>query len=248
MSGLLGFLGTLRTVLFTLPLFYVITLTMGLVVQAIIPFDRGGRVQDRFARLWARLLLAVSLARVRVVGSERLEGERHYVYVANHSSYFDILALLVGLPVGVRFMAKASLFPIPFVGWYLRRTGHMPIDLREASVQANARQLLRAVGLIRQGRSLIVFPEGGRTATGEMGEFKVGIFLAASRAGIPVVPVAIAGSARVLPHSSWAIRPGTVTLFFSPPMEAAGEGREGLDQFVADVRARIGQSLQEVQG
>lgn len=248
MKGLLDLLGTLRTVLLTLPLIYLITLSLGLVAQILLPFDRGGGMQDRLARLWARLLLAASLVRVRVLGGESLKPGGHYVFVANHSSYFDILALLVGLPAGVRFMAKASLFPIPFVGWYLRRTGHMPIDLREESVRANARQLLRAVGLIRQGRSLVVFPEGGRSVTGELGEFKAGIFLAASRAGIPVVPVAIAGSARVLPRNSWAIRPGTIALALGAPMEATGKERDRLAEFVAAVRNQIGQSLQEVQG
>lgn len=236
-------LGFLRTLLFTLPLIYVFTLALGLVWLTVAPFDAGGRRQHALARLWARLILACGLVRVRVRGRQALAAGRSYVFVANHLSYLDIPVLLAHLPPGVRFMAKASLFHVPFVGWYLRRTGHLPV--RGSGVHANARRLLQAVGYIRQGHSIVVFPEGGRSLTGEMGEFKPGIFLAALKAGAPVVPVTLVGSRRVLPRYGWHVRPGRVEMIVDAPVETEGWAKAQLEELMSRVRGRIEENLRE---
>lgn len=236
-------LGFLRTLFFTLPLMYVSTLALGLVWLAVAPWDVGGRRQHALARLWARLLLAVGLVRVRVRGREALTAGQGYVFVANHLSYMDIPVLLAHLPPGVRFMAKASLFHVPFVGWYLRRTGHLPV--RGVGVHANARRLLQAVRYIRQGHSIVVFPEGGRSLSGELGEFRPGIFLAALKVGAPMVPVTLVGSHRVLPRYSWHLRPGRVEMIVDRPVETQGWPKARLEELIARVRGRIEENLKE---
>jgi 1-acyl-sn-glycerol-3-phosphate acyltransferase len=246
MNWLLDRLALLRSLFFTLPLLYLVTLVLGVVMEAVAWFDSTGERQYRLVRFWSRLLLAVSGLRLRIQGRENLEPGQHYVFVANHQSYYDIPVLFVGLPARVRFMAKASLFPIPFVGWYMRRAGHIPIDLRARSVQGNARQLLQAVRLIRQGHALVVFPEGGRSAPGEVDEFKSGIFLAASKAGVPVVPVTIAGTDRVLPRNSWSIRPGRVLISFGRPVRTEGMTRDQVDNLAIEMRQTIERNLREV--
>jgi 1-acyl-sn-glycerol-3-phosphate acyltransferase len=238
-------MGFLRTLFFTLPLIYLSTVAVGVVAEAIAPFDRQRRWQHRLARLWARVLLVCSLVRVRARGLEHLATDRPCVYVANHQSYADIPVLLACLPAGTRFMAKASLFAIPFTGWYMRRAGHLPIDMDANNVHANARQLLQAVRSIRQGHSIIVFPEGGRGRSGVLEEFKAGIFLAALKAGVSVVPVAIAGTNRVLAMDSWVIHPGRVELVFGNPVPTEGMGKAQLDGLVQRVRERIEQNLRE---
>lgn len=238
-------LGFLRTLFFTLPLIYLSTVALGVVAEAIAPFDRQRRWQHQLARLWARVLLVCSLVRVRVRGRERLTAGGRYVYVANHQSYADVPVLLACLPPGVRFMAKASLFAIPFTGWYMRRAGHLPIDIDATNVHANARQLLQAVRAIRQGHSIVVFPEGGRSRSGALEEFKTGIFLAALKAGAPVVPVTVVGTNRVLAMDSWVIHPGRVELVFDQPVATEGMGRAQLDGLVQRVRERMEQNLRE---
>jgi 1-acyl-sn-glycerol-3-phosphate acyltransferase len=238
-------LGFLRTLFFTLPLIYLSTVALGVVVEAVAPFDRDRQQQHRLARLWARVLLACGLVRVQVRGLEHLAADRPYVYVANHQSYADVPVLLACLPPGVRFMAKASLFAIPFTGWYMRRAGHLPIDIDANNVQANARRLLQAVRSLRQGHSLVVFPEGGRSRSGALEEFKTGIFLAAVKVGVPVMPVTIAGTKRVLAMDSWVIHPGRVELVLDDPVPTEGMGKAQLDGLVRQVRQRMEQNLRE---
>jgi len=245
MRGLLGVLGLLRTLFFTLPLIYLSTLALGLVNEAVALFDRREAYQHKIVHLWARALMAFSLIRLRVRGRENLEAEQHYVYVANHQSYFDIPVLLVALPPGARFMAKASLFPIPFLGWYMSRMGFLPIELGGNKVHANARQLLQAVRQIRQGHSIVVFPEGGRSLTGELEEFRAGIFLAAIKVGAPVVPLALRGTRQVQAAGSWHIRPGAVKLVIEPPVSTEGMDREQLPQLMDRVRGAIVNNLRE---
>lgn len=230
-------LGVARSLLFTIPLFYLNTLLLGLVSYLIAPFDRDDRRLYGLARLWARLILATCLVRVNVRGLENLEPGRHYVFVANHQSYIDIPILLVHLPARCRFMAKATLFYFPFVGRYLRRTGNLPI--RGQSIYANARRLLQAVDYMRAGHSLVVFPEGGRSLSGGIEEFKPGIFLGAIKVGAPVVPVTLVGTRQLLPPSSWYIRPGRAEMVIAPPIATAGLGKSQLAELVARVRSRI---------
>jgi len=244
MNRLLDSLGFLRTVLFTLPLLYLSNVVLGAVWLLIFPFDPRARAQDALAQLWAASILFIGGTRVRVRGKENFQYATACVYVANHASYLDIPILLVHLPRGVRFLAKASLFHIPFVGWYLRRAGHLPV---RGGPRANARRLLQAVRYARSGHSLVVFPEGGRSLTGELQEFRHGVFLAALKAGVPMVPLTLVGTRRILPRYGWHWRPGRVTLVVDPPVETRGKKREELAALVEQVRGRIESNLQEVE-
>jgi len=243
MSRLLDWLGFLRTVLFTLPLIYLSNVVLGVVWLLVFPFDHRTRAQDALAQLWAAAILFCGGTRVRVRGEENLQRNNACVYVANHASYLDIPILLVHLPRGVRFLAKASLFHVPFVGWYLRRTGHLPV---RRGARADARRLLQAVRYAQGGHSLVVFPEGGRSLTGELQEFRPGVFLAALKAGVPVVPLTLLGTRRILPRYGWHWRPGWVTLVIDPPVETAGMKRDGLAALVEQVRGQIESNLREV--
>ena len=236
-------LGFLRTLFFTLPLIYLSTLFLGIVWLLIVPFDPRGRAQDRLAQVWAASILFFGGVRVSVRGGVNLDPARHCVYVANHASYLDIPILLVQLPRGVRFLAKASLFHVPFVGWYLRRTGHLPV---RGGALSDARRLLQAVRYVRGGHSLVVFPEGGRSLSGELQEFRPGVFLAALKAGVPIIPLTLAGTRRILPRYGWHWRPGRITLVVDPPVETAGRRRDELAALVEQVRGRIESNLREV--
>lgn len=241
MRWVLDGLGLARSVLFTLPLIYLITLALSLVWFVILPFDRGGELQHRLCRFWARSLLRVSLVRVQVRGAENLEPGRHYVYVANHQSYADIPVLFGYLPATFRIMAKASLFYIPIIGWYLRWNGHLPVTWKNPV--ADARRLLQAIKYIREERSVVVFPEGGRSLSGQLGEFKTGIFLAAIKGAAPVVPVTIVGSRHLLARRSWHIRPGRIELIIEPPVRTEGLGRDQLNLLVEQVRRPMERNL-----
>ena len=149
-------------------------------------------MQHRIARLWARLILKTVGIRVRVEGLEHLHPSQPAIYAANHLSALDIPVLYSHLPGQFRIMAKQELFRYPFLGWYLKRSGQIPIVYGDA--HASLRSLNRAGEALRKGMPLVVFPEGGRSRTGQLQEFMGGAFYVAIRAQAPVVPMAIVGS------------------------------------------------------
>ena len=171
----------LRSLLFSTPLIVLSTVVMWTCSMIASLFDPTGRSQHRMARIWGKLLLAVSFIRVRVEGLEKLDPKANYVFVANHASYMDIPAILARLPHQFRFFAKKGLFSIPFLGWHLHRAGHLPVD------RSNARNSLKSMSegariVAERGISVLLFPEGGRTREG-LRPFKEGAAYIAIKAG-----------------------------------------------------------------
>lgn len=172
-------------------------------------------------RAWAKRLLWVAGVSVKVSGLEYLEKERTYVFIANHSSYFDIPAVFVAIPKLLRIMYKKELERIPFFGWYLKKSDFIPI-VREESITAR-KSLLEALELIRENVSVLLFPEGTRSKDGKLGEFKRGAFLLASKAGKAIVPVAIVGAYRLLPKGKIFFRSGEISVKIGTPIELGEE-------------------------
>lgn len=229
-----------RSLLFSTPLLALATVVMALCSLAASLFDSSGNVQHEMARIWARILLAVSFIRVRVHGLEHLDRRANYVFVANHTSYMDIPALLARLPYQFRFFAKKGLYQIPFLGWHLHRAGHLPVD------RTNARNSLKSMSagariVAERGISVLLFPEGGRTKVG-LREFKEGAAYIAIKAGVPVVPVAIAGMRELLPMESIHLRAGEAELRVGAPIATAGlklSDREELTRAMHDAIERL---------
>ena len=168
-------------------------------------------------RLWAPALLWVAGARLEVEGMENVDALRPTLYASNHQSTLDIPVLFIALPVNLRFIAKEQLRWVPLVGWYIQIAGHILID-RSNRAKAIA-SLDRAAGEIARRRiSLMVFPEGTRSADGRVLPFKHGSFGLALKAHIPVVPVTIEGSSRMMPRRSWRIRPGLIRVRIGAPL------------------------------
>jgi len=234
-------LGYVRSLLFTIPLIYLLTIFWGTLSALAAVVDGSGRLQHSCARWWSRCLLAVCGIRVRVRGAELLEPGRPCVFTANHQSYLDIPVVFAYLPAEFRIMAKASLFHFPFLGWHLRRSGHMPVE-RKNPARA-ARTLLAAASHVRRGTAVFVFPEGGRSPDGQLREFKTGAFLLAIKAEAPVVPVSIHGTHVLLPMHSWHIRPGAVEMRLHAPMPTAGTGSAASEGLAAQVLATIAHDL-----
>jgi 1-acyl-sn-glycerol-3-phosphate acyltransferase len=210
----------LRSLLFSTPLIALSTIVLGTISMIDSLFDRTGRSQHYLARIWGRMLLAVSFIRVRVEGLEKLDPHGTYVFVANHASYMDIPALLSTLPHQFRFFAKKALYKIPFLGTHLRRAGHIPVD--RSSPRASLKSMTEGAHIIaKQNISVLLFPEGGRAPEG-LREFKEGAAYIAIKAGVPVVPVAIVGMRRLLPMGSIHLRSGRVTVRIGDPIPTQG--------------------------
>ena len=237
MSPLLRALSHFRSLAVTVPLAYLSTVVWGTVSLLVSAFDSTGRIQHLCARGWARTLLFLAGARVTVRGAEHLDPGRTYIFAANHQSYFDIPVAFAYLPANFRIMAKATLFHIPFLGWHLRRSGHMPIE--RANPRRAARSLLEAATHVLEGTSVFVFPEGGRTPDGNFKEFKTGTFLLAIKAGVPVVPVTLNGTRAVLKMNSFHVHPGRVEMILHPPISTDGMNSSSAETLCAQVREII---------
>jgi 1-acyl-sn-glycerol-3-phosphate acyltransferase len=224
-----------RTVFFLIPAISVYTIVLGTVSLVSTLFDRQGNFAHRCARAWSRLILATSGVRVQVSGLERLDPERSYVFAANHQSIYDIPIVFSALPYQLRIVAKESLGRIPFMGWHLHRAGHLLVDRKNPGadiVQKMAR-------LVREGSSLIVFPEGTRSIDGTLGRFKKGSFLVALGAKLPVVPVTIEGSRHVMQKGRLMVRPGLVLLTVHDAVPTEGVRREEVAALADQVRAAV---------
>ena len=206
-----------RTVFYLIPAITVYTVVLGTLSIGSSLFQSSGRFAHWCARTWARLILSTTGVTVDVSGLERLDPNRAYVFVANHQSIYDIPIIFWSLPYQVRIIAKASLGTFPFIGWHLRRTGHMLVD-RKNPVRA-LHVFARASKLMRQGLCLIVFPEGTRSRDGRVAPFKGGSFLLALRTGLPVVPLSVVGSRHVMLKGRLATYPGRVKLIVHEPID-----------------------------
>ena len=208
-----------------------------------IPIVIGGLLRPqseiflRCARPWSRLILAAAGARTRFEGLPHIP-VGPCLFAANHQSLLDIPALFLMLPDGARFLAKESLFRIPFLGWAMTASGCIPID---RSNRARAvRSLREAAARVRAGRSVVFFPEGTRSKSGRLAPFKKGGFHLAREAAVPVVPVAISGSHRILASGSLRVRPGPVRVLVAAPLDPRSLDVEALSE---TVRARIAEGL-----
>ena len=210
----------LRSLLFSTPLILLGTVFWGTLSLIASFFDGTGNSQHRLARAWSRMLLWVSFMHVRVEGLENLDPKGTYVLVANHGSYMDIPALMAALPLQFRFFAKKGLYQIPFLGTHLRRAGHLPVD--RSNARASLKSMTEGARIIARRRvSVLLFPEGGRSAAG-LREFKEGAAYIAIKAGVPVAPIGIVGMRQLLPKGSIHLRSGQVTVNIGRPIATEG--------------------------
>jgi 1-acyl-sn-glycerol-3-phosphate acyltransferase len=228
----------LWSLLFVDPLIILSTIVHGSLsmVQAI--FDPSGRQSLKVARAWARSLLAIARAKVTVEGLENIDPEGSYVFASNHLSYMDTPSVLSRIPVQFRFLAKAGLFQIPFLGWHLKTAGHIPVPREDP--RAAVRTLSLAAETIRnRGISLLIFPEGGRSPDGVLQEFKDGAAYIAIKAHVPLVPIAIIGTREILAMGSSTFRSGKVRIRIGEPIPTTGLALPARRELTQTVGARI---------
>ena len=224
-----------RTVFYLIPAVSLYTIVLGTLSLLSTLVDRTGDTGHRCARVWTWLILKTTGVQVRVTGLEHLDRSRSYVLAANHQSTYDIPIVFTAFPMQLRIVAKDSLGRIPFLGWHLRRTGHLLVDRRNPGSDIVAKMKR----LVSQGHSLIVFPEGTRSVDGTIGPFKKGTFLVAIDAQLPVVPVSIRGSRHVMRKGRLMVCPGDVSITIHPPISTEGVTREHAREFAGRVRAIV---------
>ena len=186
---------------------------------------------------------AFRLAGIRITteNRERLGDWRNTLIVSNHASHLDAPALFLALRIPFVALAKREVFDIPLFSAVIRRAGFIPIQRGARAEAAGAVALM--VAALREGASVLVFPEGTRSRTGDLGPFKKGGFVAAVEAGSRLVPVAVHGTRSLMPRHGYALRPGHVRVSVLEPVETGGYAASERDLVIAEVRSRIQQSL-----
>ena len=195
-------------------------------------------------RWWAGPIVRAAGLRMRVEGADRIDPARRYIFVPNHSSYFDIPCLFVSIPQPIRFMAKKSLFRVPVFGQGLAAAGFIPIDRKDRSKAKESLDL--AAARISKGNSIIIFPEERRSRTREMQPFQRGAFLLAMKGQLPLVPVAINGTFDAFPPGRWSVRPGPVVVRVGAAVETAGMSIRQKDELMQAIRSSIESMFLEV--
>lgn len=209
-----------RTNILHIPLMTLSTVICGSVSLLVSLIDKNGRAQHRIARFWARSAVFFAGCSLKVYGAENLTKHSVAVYASNHTSYMDTPVVFGALPFQFRILAKKELWPIAFIGWYLSRSGQIPIDTR------NPRATLSSLGVgvkaLRSGMPLFVFPEGGRTPDGELQTFLSGAAYLAIRAQVPLVPIALSGVYDLLPIHTRHLYPGELRLTAGEAIDTTG--------------------------
>jgi 1-acyl-sn-glycerol-3-phosphate acyltransferase len=204
-----------RTVFFLIPAITIYTIVLGTWSLISSVFDRRGHRAHDCARAWSWLILKTTGVHVTVEGIERITPATAYVFVANHQSHYDTPVIFASLPFQLRIIAKESLARFPVLGWHLKRGGHLFVDRQHPD---RAGILKRWRDLVSEGLSLIIYAEGTRSRDGHAAKFKAGSFLLAIEAGLPIVPLAVIGTRKVMPKGRLRTEPADVLLVVHDPI------------------------------
>jgi 1-acyl-sn-glycerol-3-phosphate acyltransferase len=231
-AGSLWVLSTtaLYTLLVSIPIFFT-----GLL-------SSSGRAPYGLGRFWSRLILKTHRVRVVAEGAERLQSDHSYVFISNHASHLDSLAIALCLPHTLRFIGKLSLARIPFFGWASRRIGIIYID-RSDSKSAH-RTLDAAAASLTDGVSTLFYAEGTRSPDGRLQPFKKGGVMLALQTGLPIVPITVMGSHALMPKFARTIKPGTIRIVFGTPIDTRRCSVAHRDDLLARVREQIQRVLE----
>jgi len=194
-----------------------VTIILFIFVILSLTFDRSGNAIHSIGRLWSRILLFLSGVTVEIKGTENLLQDGPQILASNHQGAFDILALQAFIPMQFRWVAKKSLFKIPIVGWSMSLAGYIGIERERAS--SAYKSIEAAAERIKNGTSVLIFPEGTRSATGELLPFKRGGFLLAVKSGVPVIPISITGTKDIMKKGSVLINPGRIKIVIGRPIQ-----------------------------
>ncbi len=193
-------------------------------------------------KVWGPFVNGITGMRVEVHGMDQVDLSTPSIYCANHSSLMDIPAICANTRFPLYFVAKESLKKVPGLGWYVTVTGMIFINRsnREQAMQS----MKRAAELIKNGKNVLTFPEGSRSADGELQMFRRGSFIIALEGDIPVVPIALEKVSRVLPKGGWVLKPGKVRMTVGQPLYPSSLPERTPEAFAAATKEAVAALMQ----
>jgi 1-acyl-sn-glycerol-3-phosphate acyltransferase len=217
------------------------TFILGSIIIAISPFDRNGNVVHYIGKFWSLLNIYLSGTRLTIKGTERIIKGHTYIVMSNHQSLVDTWALIGKLPLQLRWTIKSEVKKMPVFGYALERMGHIYVGEKKRK-QRNL-TLQKALKKLKEGLSVVIYPEGTRSKDGYLQRFHKGGAIIAIRSSVPILPVTINGSRFVLPKGTLALMPGKIEVIVGEPIGSGMFGEDGKDQLIAGVKSAIQQNL-----
>ncbi len=217
------------------------TLLAGLIAIPIAALSGSSFLLYRLGRLGVRIGFLLAGIRLVVRGQEKLPENPHFVYMMNHSSNLDVPAVFLILPGEVRALGKKELFKLPVLATAMKMGGFIPID--RSNRERAVRSMWFAARVAREGASFLLAPEGTRSRTGKLLPFKKGGFYLAIDSEVPILPITVRGAFELMPPGTFAIRPGTIEIFFGDPVPTAGLNHKDRQRLAEEVRGRIDRQL-----
>ena len=221
------------------PLIVVVTLFTALLTIVCFPW-RNGKIPRAVQVFWSRSVLWLLLVPIKVTGRENVDSQQSYVFVANHQSFLDVFAVYGWLPNNFKWLMKKELRKIPFVGTACAVAGHIFVD--RSNPRAAMERLTYIKAQLHDGISTVIFPEGTRTKTGEMGRFKAGAFKIAMDMGLPVVPITLNGFYKSMPSGQFFVNPRSrVSLHIGKPIDISQF--TDINEAMVAVREKVAEGL-----
>jgi len=200
------------------------------------------RIATSMGTAWSRFNSYITPMFLKVKGRENIIPGQSYIVVANHQSQYDIFVIYGWLPLDFRWVMKIQLRKIPFLGFACYRLGHIFID--RSNTQSALDSINAAKDRIKNGTSVLFFPEGTRSNDGKLKQFKKGAFKLAIDMRLPVLPVSISGTKNILPNKSAALFPGRAKLVINKPVSVEGYSNENIDDLISRVRDSLQKGLE----
>ncbi|MFH1992113.1 MAG: lysophospholipid acyltransferase family protein [Pseudomonadota bacterium] len=227
-------------------LFYLIflmanTLALALIIIIISPFDHNGNSVHYIGKFWSLSNVFLSGTRLTLKGREKIDKNLTYIVMSNHQSLFDVWALIAKIPLQLRWIVKSEIRKIPIFGYALERMGHVYLDRKNRA--AASVSLETAARKIRQGTSVIIFPEGTRSPDGNLLTFRPGGALIAIKSGVPILPVTVNGSRFVLPKNTLALMPGRIQVVVGDVIDPGRYDENRKAELMQEVKAAIAKNL-----
>jgi 1-acyl-sn-glycerol-3-phosphate acyltransferase len=217
------------------------TLVLGIIVILVSLFDTRGTIVHYIGKFWSLLNIHLSGTRVRITGTDKIDRHRPYIVMSNHQSLFDVWALIGKLPLQIRWIVKKELRKIPVFGYALERMGHIYID-RSDRTNAYA-GLNEAARRVKEGTSVIIFPEGTRSKDGRLLRFRPGGAVIALRSGVSILPVTVNGGRFVLRKGTLDLLPGKMEIIIGNEIDPAAFSEDDRDGLMKTVKSAIEKNL-----
>ncbi len=221
--------------------FIVDTLLVCMFVIMISPFDRKGNMVHCTSKFWSLLNVFLSGTRIVIHGKDKIEKGRTYIVMSNHQSLFDVLALIGKLPLQIRWIIKSELRKVPVFGYAAERAGHIYVD-RKRREDAYL-SLDTAVRKIKEGTSVVIFPEGTRSRDGRLLKFRYGGAIMAIKSGVPILPVTVNGGRFVLPRDTLSLKPGRIKIIVGDTIDPGRFDKNSKSELMAHVKSAIEKNL-----